>query len=167
MIRPARAQDAAALADINLRGWLLAYEGFVDRAVMLEAGGLLEERFRALGDPADPRRVLVAEATDGGVRGFVSVGPSRDDDAPADVGELHAIYVDPEAVGTGTGHALLIRGEETLRALGFVAATLWVFERNARARRFYERHGWTVEPGSGPGPWGWARSVRYRRELGA
>jgi GNAT superfamily N-acetyltransferase len=41
---------------------------------------------------------------DGGeVAGFVSVGPSRDEDAAADTGELYAIYVLAEHQGRGVG----------------------------------------------------------------
>ena len=32
-----------------------------------------------------------------------------------------------------------------LRAGGFVSASLWVLEDNPRARRFYEREGWTLD----------------------
>ncbi len=76
-----------------------------------------------------------------------------------------AIYVAPEVVGSGVGRDLLARGERSLAELGFTEATLWVFEANARARRFYARNGWAEEAGSGPGPWGWAPSVRYRKTL--
>ncbi len=163
MIRRARVDDAAALAGVNVRGWLFAYADIVDVRTMLDAGGDIEARWRELLAQAG-EHVWVAEP-DGAVTGFVSVGRSRDDEAPADVGELRAIYLEPEAVGTGLGRALLARGETSLGELGFAEATLWVFEANARARRFYERNGWTAEPGSGPGPWGWAPSVRYRKAL--
>ncbi len=167
MIRRARVDDAGALADINRRGWTFAYADYVDVEKILAASGDLEERWReGLSDRHDPRRIWVAEDEAGRVTGFVSVGPSRDEDARPGEGELMAIYLVPEEVGTGVGRALLARGEQSLADLGFAAATLWVFEANTRARRFYERNGWVVEPDSGPGPWGWARSVRYRRTLG-
>jgi GNAT superfamily N-acetyltransferase len=166
VIRRARVDDAAALADINTRGWTFAYSEYVDVEKIIAASGDLEARWReGLSDRHDPRHIWVAEDDGGSVVGFVSVGPSRDDDARVGEGELMAIYLAPEAVGGGVGRALLARGEQSLADLGFRAATLWVFAANDRARRFYERNGWTEEPDSGPGPWSWAPSVRYRKTL--
>ena len=34
-----------------------------------------------------------------------------------------------------------------MRQRGAGAAVLWVFEQNPRARRFYERQGYALEPG--------------------
>lgn len=40
------------------------------------------------------------------------------------------------------GRALLAASAEALVEAGFRAAALWVFEGNARGRRFYEAAGW-------------------------
>jgi len=72
-------------------------------------------------------------------------------DAPAGFvalrGDLVAhLYVDPPHQSRGVGTALLERAKER-RPAGF---QLWVFQRNERARRFYERHGLeAVEFGDG------------------
>jgi GNAT superfamily N-acetyltransferase len=50
---------------------------------------------------------------------------------------LDHLYVDPTAFGTGVGDTLFEQAK-TRRPDGF---TFWVFQQNARARRFYERHG--------------------------
>jgi len=50
---------------------------------------------------------------------------------------LTHLYVHPDAIGTGVGHALF-EHVTTLRPEGI---QFWVFERNERARRFYEAHG--------------------------
>jgi GNAT superfamily N-acetyltransferase len=166
VIRRARVQDAAALADINRRGWLFAYEHIVPTATMLDAGRDLEVSWAdGLAQEDASWCVWVATSAADAVIGFATVGPSRDDDARPGEGELRAIYLAPETVGTGVGRELLARAEASLAELGYGAATLWVFEDNGRARRFYERNGWDAEPDSGPGPWGWARSVRYRKTL--
>ena len=62
-------------------------------------GGFVQlERWRArLADPRLAGRSFVAER-DGAVVGFASVGPSRDERG---IGELYAIYVDPDAWSTG------------------------------------------------------------------
>jgi ribosomal protein S18 acetylase RimI-like enzyme len=81
-------------------------------------------------------------ADDEGVVGFVSTGESRDADAAA---ELYAIYVLPTGWGTGAGTALMRAGLDAMRARSSGEAVLWVLEDNPRARRFYEREGWTVD----------------------
>jgi GNAT superfamily N-acetyltransferase len=63
------------------------------------------------------------------------------------VGELYAIYALPEAWGSGAGPALMKAALGALRDRGFATAQLWVLEDNPRARRFYEREGWTDDGG--------------------
>ena len=70
-------------------------------------------------------------------------GPSEDADAGERTGELYAIYLDPDRIGTGPGRRLSEHAVEDLRSRGFDTATLWVLETNERARRFYEAAGWT------------------------
>jgi putative acetyltransferase len=50
---------------------------------------------------------------------------------------LTHLYVHPDAIGTGVGHALF-EHVTTLRPEGF---QFWVFQQNGRARRFYQAHG--------------------------
>jgi GNAT superfamily N-acetyltransferase len=166
VIRRARVQDAAAMADINRRGWQVAYADIVPAETLREAGADLEVRWAdGLAGGEDGREVWVATDAGDAAIGFVSVGASRDADARPGEGEVRAIYLAPEVLGTGVGSELLACGEQALARLGHPAATLWVFEANLRARRFYERNGWAAEPDSGPGPYGWAPSVRYRKGL--
>ena len=47
----------------------------------------------------------------------------------------------------GAGPALMAAALEAMRASGFGAASLWVLDDNPRARRFYEREGWTADGG--------------------
>jgi ribosomal protein S18 acetylase RimI-like enzyme len=82
---------------------------------------------------------------DGVVVGFVSVGPADDKTLAADVGELYAIYVHPSVWDVGAGRALMSRAVQALRELGYARAVLWVLGSNERARRFYERAGWTAD----------------------
>ena len=96
--------------------------------------------------------VALFVAEDGSrVVGFVSCGPSRDEDSsdassgPPRDGEVYALYVEASAAGTGVGTVLLGRAVADLRARGFERAVLWVLSTNARARRFYEREGWTPD----------------------
>jgi RimJ/RimL family protein N-acetyltransferase len=93
-----------------------------------------------LNDPA--QTALVVEDAAGRIVGWCTVAPSRDADAD---GELWGIYVLSEAWGTGAGTALMVAGTDVLCELGYRDAILWVLEDNPRARRFYEREGWTLD----------------------
>ena len=83
----------------------------------------------------------------GQVLGWISVGPSRDPDAPSLTGELLAIYVDPTHWRRGVGQQLWTDTEEQLRRSGVLEVTLWVLKDNARAVAFYRSNGFVVEAG--------------------
>jgi len=71
---------------------------------------------------------------------------------------IDQLYVDPDWAGRGLGSELLAVAK-TLRPSGL---QLWAFESNARARRFYERHGFVaVERTDGDNEEG-APDVRYQ-----
>jgi GNAT superfamily N-acetyltransferase len=70
---------------------------------------------------------------DGAVAGFVMV-----------VGdEVEQVYVAADHRGSGVAGALLAEAERQVAAAGHAQAWLAVVAGNARARRFYERSGWT------------------------
>lgn len=56
-------------------------------------------------------------------------------------GWLDHLYVDPDCQGRGFGSMLL----EHVKALQPEGTQLWVFQKNAGARRFYERHDFRLE----------------------
>lgn len=129
-LRPARAGDSPAVAEIWYHGWADGHLGHVPdelRAVRTrESFGL-----RA------PQRVgdTVVAVVDGQVAGFVMV-----------VGdEVEQVYVSHHHRGTGVAAALLAEAERLVGAGGHERAWLAVVAGNARARRFYQRNGWTDE----------------------
>ncbi len=135
MIRRGAAADAEGVARVQVETWQAAY-----------AHVLPQEQLQALSITGRAEQwrdhpPIVAEV-DGEVVGFVSVGPSRDDDAD---GELYAIYVHPDHWSTGAGRALMEAGEGELRRLGHRNVVLWVLDDNPRARRFYERAEWATD----------------------
>lgn len=62
-------------------------------------------------------------------------------DGQAEAGEITALYLLREYWGHGLGTRLIAWGLERLRDYGCTTAGLWVLEKNAGARRFYERQG--------------------------
>ena len=59
-------------------------------------------------------------------------------------GEILAVYVHPDHQRRGHGSVLLAAGLDTLADSGCTRALLWVFERNAAARSFYESRAWEL-----------------------
>ena len=101
-IRPATVDDARAIAEVHVASWRATYRGvlpdaFLDRLSVDEREA---QRREILEDTSGEWGTLVAEEG-GRVIGFAAFGPSRDDDAPPGTGEVPAIYVAPEVVGTG------------------------------------------------------------------
>jgi GNAT superfamily N-acetyltransferase len=83
---------------------------------------------------AQDRGALWVCEDDGRVVGFMAIGPSRDEDRQGEV-ELYTLYVDPHLWGAGIGSALMAMVPSD------ADVSLWVSKGNARARSFYERHG--------------------------
>jgi ribosomal protein S18 acetylase RimI-like enzyme len=141
-VRRARPGDAAAIAEVHARTWQATYEHVFGAERLAARVPDLALWTRILAN--ERVEVNVAEAG-GRIVAFVSVGPSRDDDAE---GELYAIYALPEAWGTGAGAALMQAGLDAMRAAGYRDAVLYVLDDNPRARRFYEREGWALDGGT-------------------
>lgn len=170
-VRPATPADAAGLARMHVASWQRAYAGLMPQAFL--DGLSVQDRTntwrRVLSEPTPGVSTLVAEL-EGRVIGFASVGPCRDDDVEPGTQELWGIYLDPDYWGAGHGHDLHAHALAALRANAAsptAVATLWVLEGNKRARRFYERHGWSAD-GAHKVDWrGEVRleEVRYRRTL--
>jgi GNAT superfamily N-acetyltransferase len=55
---------------------------------------------------------------------------------------LWLLFVAPAAWGTGVADSLLTWAVDGMRESGFHAGQLWTPTAQARARAFYERHGW-------------------------
>lgn len=138
-IRPATADDMAAVADLWHEGWHSGHAGHVPQ-------GLTDLRTLAAFHERTPPRagettvaVTDVEDADGAVLGFVMV---VDD-------EVEQVFVAPAWRGTGVAADLLAEAERQVAAAGHDEAWLAVVEGNARARRFYEKCGW-VDTGDLP-----------------
>ncbi|GAA3383672.1 GNAT family N-acetyltransferase [Cryptosporangium minutisporangium] len=141
-IRPARPEDAAQMARVNVRSWRETYRGLMPDAVLDDPGFLAaRERFwtAALTDERyRENRVAVAER-DGGLIGIAMSGPPLDA-AATWARQLYVLYVSAADHGTGAGRALL----EAVVDPGESAA-LWVADPNPRAQAFYRKHGFVPD----------------------
>ncbi|MCF3120510.1 GNAT family N-acetyltransferase [Streptomyces arenae] len=143
--------DCASVAELRVLGWQSAYAGlmpqpFLDALGVEESAAWQRERFaRSPGRTVD----LVAER-EGRAVGWVSFGPSRDTDVPPGEAELYALYAHPEHYSTGVGRALVQECVARCAAAGHGRLRLWVVEGNTRARRFYDRAGFTPDGARAP-----------------
>ncbi len=140
--RKANVDDALAVATAHARGWQVAYKGIVPQEY-LDAINIEQRLGQWRGYlEADTPTDYVAEV-DGEVVGFANVGVFRDDPDDHAAGELWAMYVNPDAWGAGAGYALMQATLTHFAEKNLRTGYLWVIEQNDRARRFYERQGWT------------------------
>jgi ribosomal protein S18 acetylase RimI-like enzyme len=145
-LRRAVVDDAPEIARVHVRTWQSAYRGLMPQALLdsltfeRRSGWWKGQLELAKGD----HRPWVA-VDDERVIGFAHAGPSRDDPEGSKVGEIYAIYVDPECQGRGIGRDLLRHATRDLRTHGFATAILWVLTDNQPSRRFYEAAGWSAD----------------------
>ncbi len=151
IVREPAVDDAAAMGLVHVRAWQAAYWGGLMPDDYLDS--LLPEDREAmwtasLDRPPRPRFArFVAEAS-GKLVGFIVVGPVEDEAAEPVRGRVYVVNVDPDQWGTGASVELFTAGVNALRSFDFAQAVLWVHPDNARARAFYERHGWSPDGAS-------------------
>jgi ribosomal protein S18 acetylase RimI-like enzyme len=165
-VRPAVPDDADGIAEVHVASWRGAYKGLLP-AAMLDALSVERRAKQWQEELAKANQTTWVAVQAERVVGFASVGGSRDADTGPGVGELYAIYVIPPAWGRSVGHALH-EPAVTRLASEYNEAVLWVLDGNARARGFYERHGWVPDGAVKEEQRGAAvlNEVRYRRFLG-
>lgn len=161
--------DIEAVSAIRVRGWRAAYAGLVPQAYLdaMTVEEDAERRRQWFSRPGRASRDLVALGDDGPV-GWICRGPCRDElPGRAAVGEVYALYVTPDLIGTGIGRRLLDEAHARMRDEGFTDAVLWVLDGNERARRFYERAGYRPDGATRDDDYdGTALTeLRYRRRL--
>lgn len=164
-VRSAEPGDALQVAQVHVRSWQAGYRDLLPSSYL---DGLRPEdragRYRFGGSsPDDPTTIVVED--DGAIRGFATTGRAADVDG-REVGELLALYVDPDCWRQGVGRRLLHVARQRL-ADGLDQAILWVLAGNERAERFYRADGWRADGGRRQDEvWGiGVDEVRYRRAL--
>ncbi|MET9022356.1 GNAT family N-acetyltransferase [Actinopolymorpha sp. NPDC004070] len=134
-VRPARAEDDAALLAIDGASWT-STSGFPS----LQG----ETRTSFFDDHNTPDLHLVA-VSNGTLAGYVRITPMVPFPEGAHVLGIYGFAVAPAVRGQGVGSALLIAAQEYARGRGARKLSLRVFGTNTTARRLYERHGFVVE----------------------
>ncbi len=143
-IRIARPDDAPALAEVLALSWSEAYGALispeilarnVDPAVRLRS---IKTRF-SLGV-----ETFVLASADGRAAGMATLCPARDTECPG-FGEIVAFYTRKADWGSGLAVQLMAFSLDCLQKQGFSQVLLWVLRDNGRARRFYEKCGFSAD----------------------
>lgn len=156
LVRYAAAEEAAELGSIMARSFRAAFSGFISRET-LEACAV-EENCGALmaGIIGEGAMTVLSGFVDGKLMGLLVC--SRQQEGWTEIEAIHSL---PESWGTGLGAAMLQFALAESQVGGAVG--LWAFAENKRARRFYEKHGFTFTGESRVSEFDGALEVRYER----
>lgn len=138
--RSATVDDAAGIACVEVASLREAYRDFMPAAHLeaLDEFDLAGRWAGALPFQEDDRVVVAVDAET--VVGFVRAGRTREES----VGFITYLFLLPEYWGVGIGKGLMAQAMAIFRDFGFTSAQLYAYCDNARARRFYEGLGWTL-----------------------
>jgi len=134
------------MAKVHILSWRETYPGILPEP-MLARMSIAEEAIRWQRMLDRPRAwggaISFVADQQGSVVGYGSCGEQRSEllRSGGFTGEVSEIYVLRSAQGQGTGSALMRAMADALLNRGHRAMSLWVLEKNLRARRFYERIG--------------------------
>ncbi len=139
-VRVAWADDAQAIAELQVRAWRATYD------VDLDADQVAATWAAAMHRPGDARnRVLVALERNR-VVGYAVLSPAADPDCdPVADGELQELVIDADERGRGHGSRLLQAAVDTWRADRFTRAVTWTLASDDDRRRFLTDAGWAPD----------------------
>ena len=153
-VRAARAEDAPAIARVQLVTWRTAYRQLLPAEVLDdwdEPAAVDAWRTAVVGPPTPDHGVLVAVDRQQ-VTGFAAFGPPEADDAPDTLTrEVTALLVEPRWGRRGHGSRLLAAVAELAAGNGTARLCAWVAEGDRVTAGFLESAGWARD--------GWARTL--------
>ncbi len=144
-VRLARTSDVDAIADVQVRAWRQAYAHLLPSDVLttLDPSEMAFEWGRALLS-GEAHRVFVAVAEgSGAIVGAASVGPTGDPDLEGlTIGEIGALFVDPDHQRAGHGSRLMHAAIDMLRGTGVNECVTWIALDDEPRRAFFVSAGW-------------------------
>jgi GNAT superfamily N-acetyltransferase len=155
-VRPARPDDAAEIARIQLTTWRTAYRRLLPRHVLdqLDGAWMAEQWREAIGAPPSvAHRVLVAveQSAQSYLVGFAASGPADEaalapDEDPAalpeDTAAVTDLLVEPRWGRRGHGSRLLAACVAGWLEDGFGTAVAWAYDGDAATVKFLGSAGW-------------------------
>lgn len=141
--RAATPADAAVLAELGAATFIETF-GHLYRAQDLRAFLAIHTAQSWRAELADPDHAVTIGEADGAAVAYAKLGPAKLPFTPPDGAiELRQFYVRAPHHGSGVAATMMAWVLAQARARGAAALYLSVFVDNPRARRFYERYGFT------------------------
>ena len=146
-VRVAWADDAPAIAAVQLRGWRTAYAGLLpDDAIPDDVAAAARVWRTSLAAPGDARNRVMVALDRNRVVGLAVTAPATDPDCDAVVdAELVELTVDAAERGHGHGSRLLQAAVDTMRADRFTTAVSWIVASDDALRGFLRSAGWETD----------------------
>lgn len=160
-IREANYYDGAALGTIMAASFRSAFGAFISRET-IEACAIVENCQKMMENLLAEGKMRFLLGLSAGYPAGELVWAEGETPSSAEIMAIHSL---PETWGTGLGAAMLRRALGDMEAAGKRRVSLWAFQANSRARRFYEKHGFSFDGTSRPSEFDGAVEVRYVREL--
>lgn len=144
-VRPARPEDARAVAVVQASAWEAAYADLLPGGRLDLAAATETWRAAVEAPPTPAHRLLVAVERDA-VVGLAALGPADDADLdPATAAELLVLAVAATASGRGHGSRLLNAAADTWRRGGASDAVAWLCPQDVALVRLLESAGWAAD----------------------
>lgn len=158
VVRQARKSDVTSISQILSQSWKAAFNDFFSPDELSQIAS--EERFFSILENVivsnmGELRVATLDDTPVGEIFWYS-NPARN------ATEIISLFTLPQIWGKGVGKQLLLQAEaESQHNL----MELWTFQKNARARRFYEKMGYTLSANMRASDFVGLSEVQYVKEL--
>lgn len=157
-VRPARPEDAAAMARVQAVTWRTAYRSVLPPEVLddWDDNAATEAWRAAVGAPPTPEHGTVVAVERDEVVGFAAFGPAEPPegqraDPATPTTEVAVLLVEPRWGRRGHGSRLLAAVADLARAAGATRLQTWLPESDQASAGFLESAGW--------GRTGWVRTL--------
>ncbi len=157
-VRPARPDDAAEIARVQVVTWRTAYRALLPTAVLddWDADTATESWRAAVASPPTPAHGVLVALERNSVVGFTAFGPAElgvgeTSDPAGPTAELSTLLVEPRWGRRGHGSRLLAAVADVARRDGVARLQVWLPETDQVSAGFFESAGWA--------PDGWARTL--------
>jgi ribosomal protein S18 acetylase RimI-like enzyme len=140
-LRLAHTSDLANIANLFLKCWKISYTEVLSQETRdaMTLASALELWEKALSTNLERKTLLAIENEE--LVGLFRVGSDPKDSRR---GHLFSLYVSPDFAGMGYGKTLLEAAIAEVKAQGFDAMSLWVFDENKIAKSLYTKYGFVA-----------------------
>jgi GNAT superfamily N-acetyltransferase len=136
-VRPAAAEDDAAIAAVQLRAWRSSHGALLGAEVLdrLDAAAVQDQWSRAITAPPSPQHRVLVACEGARVVGFAASAPALEGV------EVLALEVDPDHQRGGHGSRLLTACVDLARETGAGHLQAWVLEGDSAREQFFSSAG--------------------------